>query len=362
MHQWSYIFIIFTLLVSACRHQPDKPSADLPANDQSQATLLKDPSAEASVQDKPSTTKKSFAEGGIVLPEVDPLEVEGNIVVAGSSTVFPLSKAMYDRFIEEGYSGTIKLDSVGSGAGFKLFCQEGESDISNASRAIKEQEVKACSAIGRKPIEFRVGTDALAVVIHPANTFLTNVTLKELAAIFTAEKWSDVNPSWPNELIQRFIPDAESGTLDFFVEHIFQGNAEPLLNTPHTVFSSDDDDLVQGVSTNPYAIGFFGYAYYQQNAKTLKILSIEGIEPNFDTTEEGKYPLARPLFIYSDANLIQKKPQVGAFINFYLTHINEEIEQVGYFPASRKTLDVAKINLLKALGYKEFLTQQGAKK
>lgn len=315
----------------------------------------------SSVEDTSSTTEpvaKPKANKGIRLPDVKPIDVEGNMVIAGSSTVYPLTKTMYDRFIQEGYPGTIKLDSVGTGAGFKLFCKEGETDISNASRPIKEEEVKDCNAKNRKPISFRVGTDALAIVVNPANDFLTNVTLKELSAIFTAEKWSDVNPKWPKVPIQRFIPDTDSGTFEFFVEKVLDKKKAPILNASNTQASSDDEELVQGVSANQYAIGFFGYAYYHENAKVLKVLSLEGVEPNFTTVEEGKYPLARPLILYSDANIIKNKHQVAAFINFYLTHVNEEIGRVGYFPASQKVLDEAKVNLLKALGYEDLLKQQ----
>lgn len=313
---------------------------------------------ELSTTKKPVAQLKSNSKEGIQLPEIKPIDVEGNMIIAGSSTVFPLIEILYQRFIEEGYSGTIKLESVNSEKGFKLFCKQGEIDIANASRPIKDEEIKHCAAINRKPIAFRVGTDVLAVVVNPENDFLTNVTKKELAAIFTAQQWSDVNPKWPNVPIQRFIPNRDSATLDFFVEEVFAQNADPILEAPNAQFSADDEELVQGVSRNKYAIGFLGYAFYREHTKALKIVSIANIEPSVTTVEDGKYSLARPLFIYSDANIIKKKPQVAAFINFFLTNVNQEIGRVGYFPVSQTVLNEAKLQWLKAVGSETWLNQQ----
>lgn len=299
------------------------------------------------VTDTAATTETATAEA-VELPEVNPLDVTGDIIVAGSSTVFPLTEAMAERFTDEGYAGNITIDSVGTGAGFERFCNAGETDISNASRAIKDEEKANCEAIGRTAIEFRVGTDALAVVVNPANDWATDVTVEQLAQIFTAEKWSDVDPSWPAEPIARFIPGTDSGTFDYFVEAVFETDKEPLLAAPNTQLSEDDNVLVQGVEGSEYAIGFFGYAYYEENADKLGILDINGVEANFDTVEGGEYPLARPLFIYSDATIMAEKPQVAAFINFFLTHVDEEVEAVGYFPASADALNAAKNAFLEA--------------
>ena len=142
---------------------------------------------------------------------------------------------MADRFKDEGFAGNITIDSIGSGAGFERFCVTGETDIANASRAIKDSEVESCPAIGRTPIEFRVGTDALAIVVSSENDFLTDVTLEELAMIFSeqAVKWSDVSAEWPNEDILRFSPGTDSGTFDFFVEAVM-GPAYRMLRTRPT--------------------------------------------------------------------------------------------------------------------------------
>jgi phosphate transport system substrate-binding protein len=287
----------------------------------------------------------------LALPEVNPLEVTGDIVTAGSSTVFPLSEAMAERFQDEGYADNITIDSIGSGAGFERFCVQGETDISNASRPIKDSEVESCKSIGREPIEFRVGTDALAVVVSRDNDFISDATFEELALIFsTAETWADVNPAWPAEPIQRFIPGTDSGTFDFFVEEVFDSDEEPILSASNTQLSEDDNVLVQGVLGSPYAIGFFGYAYYVENEDTLAILNIEGVEATAETVDAGEYPLARPLFIYSTASIMQEKPQVASFINFYLTYVNEEIGDVGYFPANPEALNAARQAWLDAMG------------
>jgi phosphate binding protein len=295
------------------------------------------------------------AEGG-ALPEVNPLEVTGDIITAGSSTVFPLTEAMAERFKDEGYAGNITIDSIGTGAGFERFCKAGETDISNASRAIKDSEIESCKAIGREPIEFRVGTDALAVVTHPENAFLQDVTLEQLAKIFSkdAAKWSDIDPSWPAEDIHRFVPGTDSGTFDYFVEAVMDKSyvkdtaadkgkgEEAILGAANLQQSEDDNVLVQGVEGDKNAVGFFGFAYYQEEGSKLKLLKINGVEATFDNVEGGSYALARPLFIYSDAKVIKEKPQVAAFINFYLSFVNEEIDEVGYFPASASALESAK--------------------
>ena len=274
------------------------------------------------------------------LPMVDPLSVSGDVVTAGSSTVYPLAEAMAARFEDEGYSGQITIDSIGSGGGFERFCVTGETDVSNASRPIKDSEIESCASIGRTPIEFRVGTDALAVTVSQENDFLTSVTFEELAAIFsTAETWADVNPDWPAEPIVRYIPGTDSGTFDFFVEEVFDEDEKPILSASELNLSEDDNVLVQGILGSPYAIGFFGYAYYAENADTLTVLSIENVEPSAATVDSNEYPLARPLFIYSDASIMQEKPQVAAYINFFLTYVNEEIVDVGYFPASDAALE-----------------------
>lgn len=333
-------FMLITLLLSACAGAATEQPTSEPVVEEEPTQVS---------NEEPEPTEPALGEEG-ELPAVDAFEYSGDIITAGSSTVFPLTERMAERFQNEGFPGNITVDSIGSGAGLERFCVAGETDIANASRAINESEVESCRSIGREPIEIRVGTDALAVVVNTENDFISNATLEEVALIFsTAETWSDVNPDWPDEPIQRFIPGTDSGTFDYFVEEIFEENEEPILSASNTQLSEDDNVLVQGVLGSPYAIGFFGYAYYFENADQLNILSIEGVEASAETVDSGDYPLARPLFIYSDAGIMQQKPQVAAFINFYLTNVDEEVRAVGYFPANPEAIEAAKQNWLEAM-------------
>lgn len=282
--------------------------------------------------------------------------MEGDVVTSGSSTVFPLAQRMAERFQEEGYGGTVSVDEVGTGAGFQRFCEAGETDIANASRAIKQEEIDNCAKLNpaRTPIEFRVGTDALAIVVSNENDFLEELTLEQLAQIYTGEikTWDQIDPNFPNEQVQLYSPGTDSGTYDYFVEEVLGDDEAKIaaFQQQNPTQSENDNVLVQGVESSPNAIGYFGYAYYRENEDRLKILSIDGVEPTEETAENGEYPLARPLFIYSDANILKEKPQVAAFINFFLTNVNDEIIDVGYFPASAEAINEAKQNYLDAVG------------
>ncbi|MCB0077066.1 MAG: PstS family phosphate ABC transporter substrate-binding protein [Anaerolineales bacterium] len=299
--------------------------------------------AEGAMDDAMAGTMAELSEAPeqcTALPLVEAFDVDGDIIVAGSSTVYPLTQAMADRFTDEGYEGQITIDSIGSGAGFERFCVSAETDISNASRPIKDEEIASCEENGRTPIEFRVGTDALAVSVSTENDFVDNLTLEQLAQVFSGEAatWQDVNPDWPAEEISIFTPGEDSGTFDYFVEAVFEEDPEPLLGNTNAQFSEDDNVLVQGIEGSPYAIGYFGYAYYVENQDQLRTVSIEGVEPNEQTAESNEYPLSRPLFVYSAQSIIDEKPQVGQFLNFYLNFVDEEIIDVGYFPASDEAL------------------------
>lgn len=365
MHKQFYIVVSALLLgvmvLSACgsaapaqapapAEPVEAPAAAEPTQPPAEVEPTEAPAASEPTKAPAANEPQPAAEMGM-LPEVNPAEVSGDVIAAGSSTVFPLSERMAERFQQEGYTGKITIDSIGSGAGFERFCKTGETDISNASRKIKDSEVEACAAINRTPVEFRVGTDAIAVVVSQENAFLTDVTLEDLAKIFTtAQKWSDVNPAWPENEIQRFSPGTDSGTFDFFVEVVLQPAFDKdakaakaaILDAANIQFSEDDNVLVQGVQGSPYAIGYFGYAYYAENEENMNAISLDGIAPSFETAEANTYPLSRPLFIYSDAAIMKQKPQVASFINYYLTYVNEEIGTVGYFPASEEALNEAK--------------------
>ncbi len=349
-------FVLVTLaawVLAACSSGGAEPTevgsaaTDIPAEDEA-------PADEEHVVEAPATEPEAEEEAemaeGPVLPPVDPLALTGDIVTAGSSTVFPLSERMTERFQDEGYGGQITIESIGTGAGFSRFCEAGETDISNASRPIEEDEIALCRAIGREPIEFRVGADALAVAVSVENDFATDVTLDELVQIFsTAETWADVRSDWPAEPILRYIPGTDSGTFDYFVEAVFDDNSEPVLSASNLELSEDDNVLIQGVEGSPYAVGFFGYAYFSENEELLRALAIDGVEPSAETVDAGSYPLARPLYIYSTAGIMKERPQVAAYINFYLTFVNEEIIDVGYFPASNEALNQAKQSWLDAV-------------
>lgn len=284
----------------------------------------------------------------------DIAELTGTVNAAGSSTVYPLEEAIAQSFTDEGFAGQVNINSVGTGGGFEAFCVNGETDIANASRGIKDAETESCAAINRTPVEFRVGTDAIAIVVSSSNDFVTDITMEELGLLFTtATNWSDVRPEWPNEPIQRFSPGTDSGTFDYFVENVITkpqdievDAAEALiLGATNIQFSEDDNVLVQGVESSPYAIGYFGFAYYINQASNLTALSLNGVTPDAATAESGEYPMARPLFIYSDANIIREKPEVAAFISYFLTNVNSVIGEVGYFPASDEALNAAQQTL-----------------
>jgi phosphate transport system substrate-binding protein len=286
-----------------------------------------------------------------------PDAVSGDVITAGSSTVFPLSERMAELFQDEGYTGNITVDSIGSGAGLERFCKTGEIDIANSSRAIKDSEIEACAALAtpRVPVEFRVGTDALTVVLSAENDFVTALSKEQLKQIFVGEvtTWDQVDPSYPAEAIVVYGPGADSGTFDYFNEVViapFYLNADgkadleageaALLAAPGAQFSEDDNVLVQGVEGSPYAIGYFGFAYFSENSGALKAVAVDGVEPNQTTVDDGSYPISRPLFLYSDATILAEKPQVAAFIYFYLNNVNDNISDVGYFPAPAADLQV----------------------
>ena len=332
-----FIFVVLSFVLAAC----GAPATEAPASAPTEAP-------------QPTTVPPTNAPEATATTDAmamyAPDAVSGDIITAGSSTVFPLSERMSELFQQEGYTGNITVDSIGTGAGFERFCKTGETDISNASRKIKDAELANCQALAapRDPIGFRVGTDALTVVVSAENDFVTSLTKEQLGKIFTGQfvKWSDVDPAYPAEAIIVYGPGADSGTFDYFNEVIVaplylnaDGKADiaagkaALLGLAGAQFSEDDNVLVQGVEGSKYAIGYFGFAYFNENKGKLKAVAVEGVEPSQATVDDGTYPISRPLFIYSDANIMKAKPQVAAFIYFYLSNVDNEISDVGYFPA-----------------------------
>lgn len=299
------------------------------------------------------------------LPVIDPLDVPpGEVAIAGSSTVFPLSTAVMSLWEDEGGPG-YPIDSIGSGGGFERFCVEGASDISNASRPINDEEVEACRSIGREPLEIRVGTDALSLVVSSTNYFVDDLTLAEIATAFSltnsAATWADVNPEFPAHPIQLFTPGADSGTFDYFNEAIFdEADPSPILSSIAQIVGEDDNVTVQGVAgdgctegdlTTTCAIGYFGYAYFVENSDVLDAIAVEGVAPGTESVNEGSYPLARPLFMYTAPSIVAEKPQVASFIAFYLNRANEVIADVGYFPAPTDALEEAADAISAAAGF-----------
>ena len=251
------------------------------------------------------------------------------------------------------------IAAIGTGGGFKRWCALDvelaelgvrRPQIINASRPVTPREIERCASLGIQPIPFRVGTDALAIVVSAHNDFITELSFMELRRIFAeADLWSDVRPSWPPEPIQLVIPGTDSGTFDYFVEAVLDDDPAALLaNDP--IMSENDNQLAGSIQRNPSAIGFFGYAYYLANMDELKILALDGVAPSAATVENGSYALSRPLFIYSDADNIREQPQVKHFISYYLEHVNEVILDVGYFKASSEALAKAREALMIVTG------------
>lgn len=259
-----------------------------------------------------------------------------NISVDGSSTVYPISLAIAEEFQIVNPDARVTVAFSGTGGGFERFCR-GETQISDASRVIEEDEIAACEEAGIPFIELPVAADALTVVVNPENDFVECLTVEQLQQIWgpdsTVQTWADVNPEWPDEQIELYGAGTDSGTFDYFTEAI---NGESGAIRTDYFPSEDDNVLVQGVQGNEYALGFFGFAYYNENPDSLKAVAIDSgdgcVEPNAETVENNSYaPLSRPLFIYVSQNAVDSNPVVQDFVDFYLAEDNRElIEDTGY--------------------------------
>jgi len=281
-------------------------------------------------------------------------KLSGSIVIDGSSTVAPISEAIAEEFKKQESGVNVTVGTSGTGGGFTKFCK-GETDISDASRAIKDEEKTACQAQQIDYTEFRVGLDGLAVVTSSQNTFLDSLTFEQLAKIYQkggATTWNQVDPKFPNEKIAIFGPGTDSGTYDFFVETVLGAPDKPESKKPRSDYTASEDDntLVQGVEGQKNSIGYFGYAYFAANKERLKDIKVSkeagpGIQPNDQTVESNEYPLSRPLFIYVK-NTSLRKPEVKGFVKFYLEQTPTLISDVGYVkaPAQDYTDGLAKLN------------------
>lgn len=290
----------------------------------------------------------------IILPPVNPPEVTGDIAIAGSTVVFLLAEQLANMFRNAGYPDDIAFASIGTGGGFERFCSTVETDIVTASRPIRDAERIECQQNNRKPIAFRLGSDALAIAINPANDFVQDVTLEQLALIFsTANTWNEIDPAWPAEPIYRYVPGSDREAFNYFVDVMFDGNEVPLFSASNLQLSDYDEPLAQGVVSSPYAVGFFDYAFADQQRDRLRLVALNGTAPTSATIEAGTYPLTHPLYLYSDAGIMQDQPQVAAFLNYALTHVNDMIDDVGYVPASEAQITEAKVTWLVAMGLRE---------
>src|SRR3954464_13268241 len=229
-------------------------------------------------------------------------QFEGSVNVDGSSTVFPIMEAVAEEYNVVQPKMKVSVASSGTGGGFKAFIA-GETDISNASRPIKDEEKTKLEEAGIDFTEFAVAYDGLSIVVNKENTWVDSLTVDELKKMWledgTVKKWSDIREGWPEEEIKFYSPGTDSGTFDYFDEVILE--EQPIVEA--ATLSEDDNVLVQGVTGDKNAIGYFGYAYYAENKEKLKVVPIDGgngaVEPTNETIESGEYaPLSRPLFIY----------------------------------------------------------------
>jgi phosphate transport system substrate-binding protein len=260
------------------------------------------------------------------------------IKIDGSSTVFPVTQAASESYQETKKDGVkFTINMSGTGGGFKKFCK-GETDISNASRPILKKEMDECKKNGIKYVELPVAFDALTVVVSRDNKFLKQMTVEELkklwepAAQTTITTWDQVNPAWPKKTIKLFGPGKDSGTFDYFTEAV---NGKSKVSRTDYFGSEDDNVVVQAVSRNPFALGYFGYSYYLENAKKLKAVAIvnpqgKAITPSIDAVKGGKYvPLARPLFIYVNAKS-EDRAEVMRFVEHYLENGSKIVKDANY--------------------------------
>lgn len=255
------------------------------------------------------------------------------IAIDGSSTVFPLAEAAAEAFTTtQTAAARVTVGESGTGGGFGKFCR-GETQISNASRPISAEEIAACGAANITFVEIPIAFDGISVVVNPSNP-LTNITMAELrhawepAAQATVTQWRQVNARGPAVALQLYGPGTASGTFDYFTEAV--NGTKGASRTDYTP-SEDDNVIVQGVASNPGAIGYFGYAYYEQNRERVKALSINGVAPSPETIASGDYPLSRPMFIYVNADAL-RRPQVRRFVNYFLENAATLAPRVGYVP------------------------------
>ena len=263
------------------------------------------------------------------------------IKVDGSSTVFPITEAVAEEFQKRNPEVKVTVGISGTGGGFKKFCI-GETDISDASRPIKLSEVEQCVDNKIQYIELPIAYDGIAVLVNPKNNWVDHLTVKELkklwepAAQGKIKKWNQIRPTWPDKEVHLFGPGVDSGTFDYFTEAIVGKSGA---SRGDYTASEDDNVLVQGIATDPLAIGFFGVAYFEHNKDRLKLVPIDDENdangkgpqvPDYNSVVKGTYqPLARPIFIYVSKKSADK-PEVQQFVDFYIQNGAALSKEVGY--------------------------------
>ncbi|MBA4495512.1 PstS family phosphate ABC transporter substrate-binding protein [Paenactinomyces guangxiensis] len=262
--------------------------------------------------------------------------LSGTVKIDGSSTVFPISQAVAEEFMKENPGVKVTVAESGTGGGFKKWAN-GETDISDASRPIKDEEKAAAAEKGIQPVEIPVAYDGIAVVVNKENKFVDSLTVDELKKIWEpnskVKTWKDVRPEWPAEPIKLYGPGTASGTFDYFTDEVV--GEEGKSRTDYTA-SEDDNVLVKGVQGDKNSLGYFGFAYYVENKDKLKIVKIDGgkgpVEPTEQTINDGTYaPLSRSIYIYP-SNKSLEKPEVKQFVKFYLETAKDLVSEVGYVP------------------------------
>jgi phosphate transport system substrate-binding protein len=281
-------------------------------------------------------------------------DLSGRIEADGSSTVGPFTTAAAERFQNENSGVQVTVGVSGTGGGFERFCR-GETDLSNASRPIKDEEAQLCSDAGIEYTEFQVANDALTVVVNMENDWADCLTVEQLNTIWEpgskVSNWNQVDPAFPDQQLKLFGAGTDSGTFDYFTDVI---NGEEGASRSDYAATEDDNVTVTGVSGDKGALGYFGFSYYEENQDTLKALEIDGgegcVAPSVENAQNGSYaPLSRPLFIYAK-NEALGKPEVEAFVRYMIDNATEIAEAAQYVPLTDEQVEQANSDLEAALG------------